>query len=96
MKSILIADSGSTKTEWCLLQGDKKKKLSTQGLSPYFLSGEQIKAILEKELIPKIKDADPAEVHFYGTGCSSPANASIVKKAIQHFSGNDESFRSCC
>jgi glucosamine kinase len=85
MKSILIADSGSTKTEWCLLQGDKKKKLSTQGLSPYFLTGEQIKEILEKELIPKLKDAAPAEVHFYGTGCSNPANAAIVKKAIQHF-----------
>lgn len=85
MKSILIADSGSTKTEWCLLQGDKKKKLATQGLSPYFLTGEQIKAILEKELIPKLKDADLVEIYFYGTGCSNPANAAIVKKAIQYF-----------
>jgi len=85
MKSILIADSGSTKTEWCLLLGDKKKKLATQGLSPYFLTGEQIKSILEKELIPKIKDAMPEEVYFYGTGCSNPANAAIVKKAIRHF-----------
>ena len=85
MKSILIADSGSTKTEWCLLHGDKKKKLSTQGLSPYFLTGEQIKAILEKELIPKIKDARPDEIYFYGTGCSNPANAAIVKKSLQHF-----------
>jgi N-acetylglucosamine kinase-like BadF-type ATPase len=85
MKSILIADSGSTKTEWCIIQGDKKKKLSTQGLSPYFLNTEQIKAILEKELIPKLKDALPAEVYFYGTGCSNPANAAIVKNAIKHF-----------
>ncbi len=85
MKSILIADSGSTKTEWCLLQGDKKKKISTQGLSPYFLTTEQIIAVLQKELIPKIKDADPAEVYFYGTGCSNPANAAIVKKAIKQF-----------
>ena len=85
MKSILIADSGSTKTEWCLLQGDKRKKLSTQGLSPYFLTAEQMKTILEKELIPKIKDAAPVEVYFYGTGCSNPANAAIVKKAIAHF-----------
>ena len=85
MKSILIADSGSTKTEWCLLQGDKKKKLSTQGLSPYFLTKEQIIAILQKDLIPKIKDAAPAEVYFYGTGCSNPANAAIVKAALAHF-----------
>ncbi|RYY50402.1 MAG: N-acetylglucosamine kinase [Chitinophagaceae bacterium] len=85
MKSILIADSGSTKTEWCLLHGDKKKKLSTQGLSPYFLNVEQIQAILEKELIPKLKEAAPDEIYFYGTGCSNPANAAIVKKAIQSF-----------
>lgn len=85
MKSILIADSGSTKTEWCLLHGDKKKKLATQGLSPYFLTGEQIKDIVEKELMPKLKDIQPEEVYFYGTGCSNPANAAIVKKALRHF-----------
>ncbi len=86
MKSILIADSGSTKTEWCLLQDNKKKKITTQGLSPYFLNEEQISDILKKELIPKLKDAVPGEVFFYGTGCSNPANAAIVKRAIhRHF-----------
>ncbi|MFZ4771302.1 MAG: BadF/BadG/BcrA/BcrD ATPase family protein [Ferruginibacter sp.] len=86
MKSILIADSGSTKTEWCLLSEGKKKKVTTQGLSPYFLNESQISEILEKELMPKLKQAFPDEIFFYGTGCSNPANANIVKKAIrQHF-----------
>lgn len=86
MKSILIADSGSTKTEWCLLQDNKKKKVITQGLSPYFLNQEQISEILQTELVPKMKNAVPDEIFFYGTGCSNPANAAIVKKAIrQHF-----------
>lgn len=83
MKSILIADSGSTKTEWCLLQGNKKKKVITQGLSPYFLNLKQISEILQKELMPKMKNAAPDEIFFYGTGCSNPANAAIVKKAIR-------------
>ncbi|MFN8248570.1 MAG: N-acetylglucosamine kinase [Ferruginibacter sp.] len=78
----LIADSGSTKTEWCLLDGTKKKKISTQGLSPYFLTSMQIREILEEELLPKIRQADPDEVYFYGTGCSNPANVKIVKDAI--------------
>ncbi|MBS1733903.1 MAG: N-acetylglucosamine kinase [Bacteroidetes bacterium] len=78
----LIADSGSTKTEWCLLDGTKKKKISTQGLSPYFLTSLQIREILEEELLPKIRQADPDEVYFYGTGCSNPANVKIVKDAI--------------
>src|SRR6218665_156455 len=85
MKSILIADSGSTKTEWCLLQDNKKKKLETQGLSPYFLTTEQVKEVLQKELIPRLKDARPEAVYFYGTGCSNPANIAIIKKAISHF-----------
>lgn len=86
MKSILIADSGSTKTEWCLIQDNKKKRVHTQGLSPYFLNEEEISAILLKELMPKMKTATPTAIYFYGTGCSNPANAAIVKKAIkQHF-----------
>ena len=83
MKSILIADSGSTKTEWCLLSGNKKKKVITQGLSPYFFNELQISDILKKELLVKLKDVTPDEIYFYGTGCSNPANAAIVKRAIK-------------
>ena len=86
MNSILIADSGSTKTEWCLLQDNKKKKVFTQGLSPYFLNQAQIAEIVQKELLPKMKAAAPTHIYFYGTGCSNPANALIVKKALKsHF-----------
>jgi len=83
MKSILVADSGSTKTEWCLISGNKKKKVITQGLSPYFLNELQISDILKAELVTKLKDAAPDEIYFYGTGCSNPANAAIVKRAIK-------------
>ena len=79
----LIADSGSTKAEWCLIDGKKKKTFYTQGLSPYFLSTEQIQKILEQELKTKMKQVEPDEVFFYGTGCSNPNNVILVKKAIQ-------------
>jgi glucosamine kinase len=79
----LIADSGSTKAEWCLMDGKKTKTFITQGLSPYFLNTEQIQKILEEELKAKMKQAEPDEVFFYGTGCSNPGNVTIVKKAIQ-------------
>lgn len=78
----LIADSGSTKTEWCLIGNGKNKKVITQGLSPYFLSGEQIKDIMLKELSPSIRSSEPTEIFFYGTGCSNPENEKIVKKAV--------------
>jgi N-acetylglucosamine kinase-like BadF-type ATPase len=88
MKSILIADSGSTKTEWCLLENNKKKKIVTQGLSPYFFNTKEIAEILQKELVPKLKAVVPDEIFFYGTGCSNPANATIVKNAIKTFYPN--------
>jgi N-acetylglucosamine kinase-like BadF-type ATPase len=78
----LIADSGSTKTEWCLITNGKKKKTITQGLSPYFLNQEQIREILMKELPKAFTSAEPDEIFFYGTGCSNEANAKILKKAL--------------
>ncbi len=79
----LLADSGSTKTEWCLINGKSTKTFYTQGLSPYFLSGEQIEYIIEEELKPKLKKIDPEEIYFYGTGCSNAENVKLVRKAIQ-------------
>ncbi len=79
----LIADSGSTKTEWCLINGRLTKTFYTQGLSPYFLSAEQIEYIIQEELKHKLKKNDPEEVYFYGTGCSNAENVKLVKKAIE-------------
>lgn len=92
MAITLIADSGSTKAEWCLLDGKKKKSITTQGISPYFLSAQQIQAILEKELRPKIKNP-PAEIYYYGTGCSNPANVKAVKSALQNVFGKHDGYR---
>jgi glucosamine kinase len=78
----LIADSGATKAEWCLLGNGKKKTILTQGISPYFLNTQQITELLQKELRPKLKQVDVGEVFYYGTGCANPLNAKSVKKAI--------------
>lgn len=79
---ILIADSGATKAEWCLLTGSKTKTIFTPGISPYFLSSEQIQELLLKELKPKIKNSAVNEIFYYGTGCSNHENIGIVKKAL--------------
>lgn len=80
----LIADSGATKCEWCVLENGKKKKtIYTQGISPYFLSGPQIIALLEKELLPKLKKITVQEIYFYGTGLGNPNNVKIVKAVFK-------------
>jgi N-acetylglucosamine kinase-like BadF-type ATPase len=80
----LIADSGATKAEWCLLQGKKKKSIFTQGISPYFFDTAQITNILEKELLPSLKGIKVDEVYYYGTGCIKPNNNQIVKRSIKN------------
>ncbi len=79
----LIADSGATKAEWCLINNGRRKTIFTQGISPYFLVGSQIEELLLKELKPEIKKVLVDEVHYYGTGCANPTNARSVKKALQ-------------
>jgi N-acetylglucosamine kinase-like BadF-type ATPase len=82
MATILICDSGATKAEWCLIRGNKKKTIFTQGVNPYFLDTKGIQDIVQNELLKKLKNAEIDAVHFYGTGCANPQNAKNVKKAL--------------
>lgn len=83
MSSLLIADSGSTKTQWCLLQDGKKKMISTQGISPYFLNDDSLGIILRKELAPKMVNMPVDDIFYYGTGCSNPDNISLIKRGLK-------------
>lgn len=84
----LIADSGATKAEWCLVGAGRKKTMLTQGISPYFLNTEQIANLIRDELMPRLKNTVVDEVYYYGTGCANPVNARSVKSAIKrHFPG---------
>jgi N-acetylglucosamine kinase-like BadF-type ATPase len=79
----LIADSGSTKTEWCLLKNNKTTIFTSQGMSPYFVNAAQVESILQKEVIPFLKKNNPDEIYFYGTGCKNPGNVKMFKKVFQ-------------
>jgi glucosamine kinase len=81
--AILLADSGATKCEWCLAETRKRTRvITTQGISPYFLTTEQIEAILREELLPGIKNKPVEAVFYYGTGCADPNNVKLIQKAI--------------
>jgi len=82
MSITLIADSGATKAEWCLLNNGEKKNLFTQGISPYFLNTDQIAELLTKELLPELKNLTVEHIFYYGTGCANIENAKSIKKAL--------------
>jgi glucosamine kinase len=83
MPVTLIADSGATKAEWCLINNGKKKTLFTQGISPYFLNTEGITELLRNELAPKLKNGTVDQIFYYGTGCANPENVRSIKKALK-------------
>jgi glucosamine kinase len=78
----LIADSGSTKCEWSLVHNGRKKTVFTEGMSPYFMTSDQMIAVMRKEVLPKVSKQGVEEVFFYGTGCKSPVNSKMIRKAI--------------
>jgi N-acetylglucosamine kinase-like BadF-type ATPase len=78
----LIADSGSTKTEWCLLKNNKPALFTSQGMSPYFVNAGQAEAIIKTEVVSFLKTNKIDEIYFYGTGCKNPANVKMFKKVF--------------
>lgn len=68
---ILIADSGSTKTDWVLHDSNSiVARVKTQGLNPTLQESEEIYNILKEELADKISSDAPDTIYFYGAGCA--------------------------
>ncbi|ULQ57025.1 N-acetylglucosamine kinase [Flavihumibacter rivuli] len=82
--AILIADSGATKCEWCVVDKRKAKKtIFTMGISPYFLNSAQVEDIVRREVFPAVNRYKIEAIYYYGTGCKNPANRTMIRKAIQ-------------
>ena len=68
---ILIADSGSTKTDWCMAeQGVALKRIPTKGMNPFFQSEEEMVTEMQTSLLPGLEGKRPEAVYFYGAGCA--------------------------
>lgn len=69
----LVADSGSTKTDWRVIsEGKVLTGFETEGINPYFKSSDDIVKLLKYQVIPQITDeTEILEIYFYGAGCSS-------------------------
>lgn len=79
----LIADSGSTKTDWCLMDGNiVMKRIKTKGFNPFFETEKEIEYELSNALVPKIPRGTKIDaIHFFGAGCT-PEKAPIVARAL--------------
>ena len=81
---ILIADSGSTKTDWVLCDGTTiVTRAKTQGLNPTLQSEEEIEEVLLNELAGKIDADAPQKIFFYGAGCAYENANSRISRALK-------------
>lgn len=89
----LIADSGSTKTTWALIEkGAVKKTVQTAGLNPYFHTSESVEAILMADLVPEVVPDDIRLIYFYGAGCSTENKNLLLKDTMKIFFRQAEIF----
>jgi N-acetylglucosamine kinase-like BadF-type ATPase len=81
----LIADSGSTKTDWVLLKGSTVvKEIKTIGFNPYFQSKDQITLEVLTTLKPQLDDflSRISVLHYYGAGCSTLENCVLIEDCL--------------
>jgi glucosamine kinase len=81
---ILIADGGSTKSSWGLIDNPNSPVFfNTEGYNPYFVDTATIIASLNEQLPDNLDRAAVTEVYYYGAGCSVSEKVEIVSKAME-------------
>ena len=81
---ILIADCGSTKTDWVLCEDDEIiASARTQGLNPTHQESEEIFEILSAELTDEFTAHNPQKIYFYGAGCAYDTANDRMRRALE-------------
>jgi len=78
--AMLIADSGSTKTDWiCLTGGDESRQIEVQtvGLNPFHVSDNEIRGVLAYDLLPQLGGTKVDAVYYYGSGVRPEVEARV-------------------
>lgn len=90
----LIADNGSTKCDWCLIN-DKRilQIIKTDGINPITQTEHEIGKILHTRIKSELysRQIDPqsiSDIFFYGAGCNSDTKKSIINKLKESFTFN--------
>lgn len=82
---ILLAESGSTKTDWRLLG---QHSFETIGLNPYFVNSDTVAKELQDHIYD-LTSEEVKEVHFYGTGITDPSKGEIIAEGIRKCLGQN-------
>ena len=84
---ILIADGGSTKADWILLDssGEVVLKTRTGGLNPAVFSVDLMNSRINENEEFKTYKEKVTEVYFYGAGCGTEKPTALLKSIFESF-----------
>ena len=78
---ILVADSGSTKTTWAVVETGNK--IVTEGLNPLFVTDEQVHTVCQTVRKHLFASDIPTKIYFYGAGCGNILQKSRMQKLLE-------------
>lgn len=78
---ILVADSGSTKTTWAVVETGTKTV--TEGLNPLFVTDEQVHTVCQTVRKQLFTSDNPSRIFFYGAGCGNILQQSRMQKLLE-------------
>lgn len=79
----LIAESGSTRTEWALVEDNQLiQRAFTEGLNPFFQTRREISRCVRLGLPEIFFKKKLEQVHYYGAGCSSYEKKNILGASL--------------
>ena len=85
---ILVAESGSSKTDWMAYSPEQTLNFNTKGINPYFVNANDVVKILSKNKELSAIAGEIKEVYFFGSGCSSPDKHEIISNGLSAFFTN--------
>ncbi len=80
---IIVADSGSTKTDWAILNKNQQIVFKTKGINPLFLEKEEVAKDIISNFPKGLMVENIESIFFYGPGCSTKARSLIVEEALR-------------
>ena len=81
---VLIADSGSTKCDWVLIDGDKRQDYSTMGFNPFFHNEDIISNAIKNNTELFSHANDIKLLFLYSAGCSSKELKLVVERGLRN------------
>lgn len=82
---ILIADSGSTKTDWVLVNSTTKKTtvFNTKGLNPAVFSERDLHKVITANTELMLHSATVTDIYFYGAGCGTETSRNVITTLLK-------------